>query len=163
MVTNITEASESNPVNDNDDVIDIRSPGHIPLSKNDQSITKSKYAGKNVNGYFLEGFKGVFISSDIIKNRPVLDENNKMVNGLNSEGKDSFERVLSHETGHRLGYNPHTNEAPRNLAIENNLMQSGDQKTRGIGLLSSQISEIIEEYRKGNLNSGTHEIEKLTE
>lgn len=160
VIVDLTVASEDNPINECDDVVIIRDAGKIPLAKEDRPDADTKRAGTNVYGYAPENHMVIYISSKTITRHPVLDENGSMVDGRDANGDDSFERVISHEIGHRAGYVGHTNQPPRNLAAGGQLLQSGDQADRGIKLTGSQLGEMIEQYREGNTNNGPQKVDE---
>jgi|GEM_PF-2542675 len=165
----VTIASESNPINECDDVIRISSASQIPLMPEDRNKNGDKYAQKGTKGYSPYDMMVIYISNSILELYPAIDSEHMIdgrVVGDDPQRPDSFERTVSHEIGHRLGYYGHTDEGPgkekpekysgkiRDIDKGGLLMNKGSNPKRGLGISTTNIKEMVDEYRKGNLNQG---------
>jgi RHS repeat-associated protein len=141
--TNISVATEDNPLTETDHAFTIVDDGKIPDPDKPGSFRPT-----GVVGLAAFGELGVYINTDIVNETPTTS-GPYVGTGKTSTGNGTLERSGSHEVGHSANL-----EHASRGTMDGNLMHQSRRSNAGMKLTKAQLLKIKEDYNKGLLNRG---------
>ncbi|MGS2741654.1 RHS repeat-associated core domain-containing protein [Sinomicrobium sp. M5D2P17] len=143
--TDITVASDENPITETDYVFTIVDGGKIP-----DADRPGKFRSRFTVGYAPFGELGIYFNAGIINDTDVPATTGIYANtGKTNSGGATLERTGAHELGHSANL-PHVSRG----TMDSNLMHQSRRPNAGTKLTKAQILKMKEDYNKGLLNKG---------
>ena len=141
MEAHITVATEENPLSADDHKFEIVKIGEIPTGTD-----SPRFAGEDAKGRAPIGGKVIYISEDILPNRPATTGQYSGT-GKTDTGNPTLERTAAHEFGHSAGLD-HDYSQPGNIMIPT----ATDWIQPGMKSYKGQISRMQSKKQMNELN-----------